>query len=113
MTNLVTILVITNLIATGHGGKIRERDWQLAANEQYFHGRIEVYNNGGRCDIVTKENAIEVDPLGGADAAVEQAVRYAKALGKKPAIALYTAKPSVLSITNPPVKVFLLKAPAP
>ena len=71
MTNLITILVLTNLVGTGNGGKIRERDWQVAANEQHLHGRLEVYNNAGRCDIVTDEYAIEVDPIRKADEAFE------------------------------------------
>jgi hypothetical protein len=109
MTNLITVLVLTNLVATGNGGQLRERDWQIAANEQYFHGRIEVVNDGGRCDIVTEEYAIEVDWIGKADEGVEQAMRYAAALNKKPAIALIVPKETVLTITNAPCRVWLLE----
>jgi len=109
MTNLITTLIITNLLATGHGGKVRERDWQIAANEQHFHGRIEVTMPGGRCDIVTDEYAIEVDPIGKADEAVAQANRYAAALGLRPAIALIVPEGTILTITNAPIRVWLLR----
>lgn len=110
MTNLITVLIITNLTATGHGGKVRERDWQIAANEQHFHGQIEVYNNAGRCDIVTDEYAIEVDYLHKADEAITQATAYAAALDRKPAAAIiWPTSPTVLTITNCPIPVYILK----
>ncbi len=34
MTNLITVLILTNLVATGREGKLRERDWQIAAAER-------------------------------------------------------------------------------
>ena len=114
MTNLITILLITNLTATGHGGKVRERDWQIAANEQHFHGQLEVVNSGGRCDIVNHVYAIEVDSLKNTDEGIEQARRYAKALGKKPAIAIIMPeKPSTLTITNPPIRTYILTPSKP
>jgi len=108
MTNLITTIILTNLLISA-SGSLRERDWQVAANDQYFKGRLEVVNFGGRCDIVTDEYAIEVDPIERADKAVEQANRYASALSLKPAIAVYVPAGPVLTITNAPCRVFLLR----
>lgn len=108
MTNLITTIILTNLLVSS-GGKLYERNWQVAANEQYFKGRLEVVNSGGRCDIVTDEYAIEVDPIERADKAIEQANRYASALSLKPAIAVYVPNGSILTVTNAPCHVFVLR----
>ncbi len=111
MTNLITVLILTNLVATGREGKLRERDWQIAANDQYFKGRLEVTCSAGRCDIVTDTLAVEVDWITKEQEGRGQARRYAAALEKEPAVALIIPKESNLTVTNARLRTFLLQRP--
>jgi hypothetical protein len=68
-----------------------EKDYQIAFNETYFHGRakMEVPVRYGRVDLLTDEYVIEVDRLENFHEAIGQALHYAKETGKKPAIAIF------------------------
>jgi hypothetical protein len=68
-----------------------EKDYQIAFNDAYFHGRarMEVSVKYGRIDLLTDEYVIEVDRLESFHEAIGQALHYAKETGKKPAIAIF------------------------
>jgi hypothetical protein len=68
-----------------------ERDYQIAFNEVYFHGKakMEIPVRYGRIDLVTDDYVIEVDRLEKFHEAIGQALHYAKETGKKPAIAIF------------------------
>jgi hypothetical protein len=68
-----------------------ERDYQIAFNDAYFHGRakMEVSVKYGRIDLLTDEYVVEVDRLEKFHEAIGQALHYARETGKKPAIAIF------------------------
>jgi len=68
-----------------------EKDYQIAFNDAYFHGRakMEVPVKYGRIDLLTDEYAVEVDRLEKFHEAIGQALHYARETGKKPAIAIF------------------------
>jgi hypothetical protein len=68
-----------------------EKDYQIAFNDAYFHGRakMEVSVKYGRIDLLTDEYVVEVDRLEKFHEAIGQALHYAKETGKKPAIAIF------------------------
>lgn len=68
-----------------------EKDYQIAFNDAYFHGRakMEVSVKYGRIDLLTDEYAVEVDRLEKFHEAIGQALHYARETGKKPAIAIF------------------------
>jgi hypothetical protein len=72
-----------------------EKDYQIAFNQVYFHGkaRMEVPVKYGRIDLLTDDYAIEVDRLEKFHAAIGQALHYAKETGKKPGIAIFIMEP--------------------
>ena len=68
-----------------------EKDYQIAFNDAYFHGRakMEVSVKYGRIDLLTDEYVVEVDRLEKFHEAIGQALHYARETGKKPAIAIF------------------------
>ncbi len=68
-----------------------EKDYQIAFNDAYFHGRakMEVPVKYGRIDLLTDEYVVEVDRLEKFHEAIGQALHYARETGKKPAIAIF------------------------
>ena len=72
-----------------------EKDYQIAFNRVYFHGkaRMEVPVKYGRIDLLTDDYAIEVDSLEKFHEAIGQALHYAKETGKKPGIAIFIMEP--------------------
>jgi hypothetical protein len=68
-----------------------EKDYQIAFNQAYFHGKakMEVPVKYGRIDLLTDDYVIEVDRLENFHEAIGQALHYAKETGKKPAIAIF------------------------
>lgn len=70
-------------------GKLPEAYWQHAYNDLVADGATEVRIPGGRVDILNDEYAIEVDRAGKWHEAIGQALHYANATGRKPAIALF------------------------
>jgi hypothetical protein len=72
-----------------------EKDYQIAFNRVYFHGKakMEVPVKYGRIDLLTDDYAIEVDSLEKFHEAIGQALHYAKETGKKPGIAFFIVEP--------------------
>jgi hypothetical protein len=72
-----------------------EKDYQIAFNRVYFHGKgkMEVPVKYGRIDLLTDDYAIEVDSLEKFHEAIGQALHYAKEAGKKPGIAIFIMEP--------------------
>jgi hypothetical protein len=72
-----------------------EKDYQIAFNRVYFHGKakMEVPVKYGRIDLLTDDYAIEVDSLEKFHEAIGQALHYAKETGKKPGIAIFIMEP--------------------
>ena len=68
---------------------ITENHWQVALNNNLFNGKLEVSVSTGRVDIVTETFVIEVDKVSKYQEGIKQALKYAKATGKKPVLALY------------------------
>ena len=68
---------------------VTENHWQVALNNKEFKGRMEVTVSTGRVDILTDKYAIEVDKVSKYQEGIEQSLKYAKATGKKPLLALY------------------------
>ena len=68
---------------------VTENHWQVALNNKEFKGRMEVTVSTGRVDILTDEYAVEVDKVSKYKEGVQQALKYARATGKKPLLALY------------------------
>jgi hypothetical protein len=70
-------------------GDLPEAYWQHAYNDLVADGATEVRIPGGRVDILNDTYAIEVDRAGKWHEAIGQALHYADATGRKPAIALF------------------------
>lgn len=68
---------------------ITENHWQVALNNKVFKGKLEASVSTGRVDILTDTFAIEVDKVLKYKEGIAQALKYAKATGKKPLLALY------------------------
>jgi hypothetical protein len=87
----LTILVLLFACTAPQQTLRTEKDFQLAFNEMYFHGKakMEVPVKYGRIDLLTDDYAIEVDRLEKFHEAIGQALHYARETGKKPAIAFF------------------------
>jgi hypothetical protein len=87
----VLLLVIFACAASQQQILQTEKDFQIAFNETYFHGKakMEVPVKYGRIDLLTDDYVIEVDRLEKFHEAIGQALHYAKETGKKPAIAIF------------------------
>ena len=66
-----------------------EKEWQEAWNDAYAHGKLEIYIDFGRIDILTDEYAIEVDHVYKFHEGIGQALHYAYDTGNKPGLALF------------------------
>jgi len=68
---------------------ITENHWQVALNNKVYQGNLEVTAGNGRADISTETYIIEVDKASKYNEGIAQVLRYAKATGKNPILALY------------------------
>ena len=68
-----------------------EARWQVAWNEVKWggKGKLEVSVPGGRCDILTRKWAIEVDHVYKYKEGIGQCLHYARETGRKPGLALF------------------------
>lgn len=69
--------------------RIQENHWQVALNNNLFKGKLEVTVLTGRVDIVTDTLVIEVEKVSKYQEGIEQALKYKKATGKQPVLAVY------------------------
>ena len=86
---LITITLAFAALCQCTAQSINESDWHVAFNNKVLKGRVEVVLSSGRADIVTRDDAVEVDKASKFQEGIEQALRYAKASNKKPGLALY------------------------
>ncbi len=68
---------------------VTENHWQVALNNNYFKGKMETVLSTGWADIENDTQVVEVDKVSKYLEGIEQVLRYAKATGKKPVLALY------------------------
>tara|TARA_B100001248_G_scaffold262700_1_gene261108 strand:- start:3940 stop:4461 length:522 start_codon:yes stop_codon:yes gene_type:complete len=71
------------------GQKASEFDWKMAFNEKVADGRMGITVRSGTVDIVNDDYAIEVTSVTRYERAVASAIKFAHALSKEPAVALY------------------------
>jgi hypothetical protein len=92
---LLLLIFIFSCAAPQHQTLRTEKDYQIAFNRVYFHGKakMEVPVKYGRIDLLTDDYAIEVDSLEKFHEAIGQALHYAKETGKKPGIAIFIMEP--------------------
>ncbi|MCC6682208.1 MAG: YHYH domain-containing protein [Phycisphaeraceae bacterium] len=88
-TRSTTQLVKPNTTPALQAIRITENHWQVAINNKYFRGQLEVSVATGRADIATDTEIVEVDKSDNYLQGIEQALRYAEATGKKPVLVLY------------------------
>ena len=79
----------TTLPAASQPVQITENHWQVALNNKFFHGTLEVSVSTGRVDIATETLVVEVDKVSKYTEGIQQALKYAQATGKTPVLALY------------------------
>lgn len=84
----IIIILLCNLRGLLFSQSITESDWQTAFNENVTHGQMEYSTIHGRVDILTDNNAIEVDYVRNYLQGIDQVLQYSTETGRKPGIAL-------------------------